>query len=104
MPSARSSDSAPVEIASTGTVALSPSFITEPCPNCFSIWLTAAVSAASLAWASFSAAFRSAFFASAIFVITFLHGQQIQLRKSDVLGPFALQKGPVEGDPGGAEW
>ena len=36
---------APVEIASTFIDLYSPSFITEPFPNCFSIWLIAASNA-----------------------------------------------------------
>src|SRR5689334_8185191 len=46
-PSARSTDSAPVGIAATLTAKRSsPSRISEPWPNSFSIWLTAALSAA----------------------------------------------------------
>src|ERR1700744_3895452 len=45
MPSAMSSAIAPVEIESIPHVRLSPIFIPEPLPNCFSIWLSAASSA-----------------------------------------------------------
>ena len=41
MPSARSSASAPVGIASTPTWPRSPNFMIEPLPNCLSIWLSA---------------------------------------------------------------
>jgi hypothetical protein len=36
-----SSEIEPVEIASTFSVAVEPSFIIDPFPNCFSIWLIA---------------------------------------------------------------
>src|SRR5688572_20372378 len=58
-PSAMSSESAPVETASTGIDALSPSFMTEPAPNSRSIWVIAALSAASFALASVWLAFAS---------------------------------------------
>src|ERR1700742_2668180 len=46
MPSAMSSPSEPVETASTSYVdAASPRRITEPLPNCFSIWPSAALRA-----------------------------------------------------------
>src|SRR5688572_1141752 len=46
MPSATSSPSEPVETTSTSLLAgCSPRRITEPFPNCFSIWLSAAESA-----------------------------------------------------------
>src|SRR5918994_4157531 len=38
MPRARSSESAPVGTASMAMVPFSPIFMTEPLPNCFSIW------------------------------------------------------------------
>ncbi len=41
MPSARSRARAPVEIDSIAMVPFSPIFMTEPLPNCFSIWLRA---------------------------------------------------------------
>ena len=44
-PSARSSPRLPVEMASTCSAALSPSFMMAPLPNCFSIWASAVVSA-----------------------------------------------------------
>ena len=66
-------------IASTWIALSSPSRITEPWPNSRSIWVTAACSAASLAFASLSAPFLEAleergvvFFSSAMFIITFL--------------------------------
>jgi len=40
-----SSISEPVGMASTGSTTRSPMRITEPLPNCFSIWLSAADSA-----------------------------------------------------------
>ena len=40
-PRARSRPRLPVEMASTCMEALSPSFITAPLPNCFSIWARA---------------------------------------------------------------
>jgi len=52
MPSARSSARAPVGIASTLTVPLSPRRISEPSPNSLRMPLTAFSSAASLAFAS----------------------------------------------------
>src|SRR3954451_6200354 len=52
MPSARSSDRAPVGIASTFTRAPgSPIFITAPLPNCRSIWVRAPWRAVSFAFA-----------------------------------------------------
>ena len=48
-PSARSRPMLPVEMASTCMAALSPSFITAPLPNCFSIWASAVASASFLA-------------------------------------------------------
>ena len=45
MPRARSRARAPVEIASTAIVPFSPIFMTEPLPNCFSIWPSAISSA-----------------------------------------------------------
>src|SRR5258708_38809259 len=42
MPSARSRASAPVETASMSICGRSPIFMTEPFPNCSSIWLIAA--------------------------------------------------------------
>ena len=45
IPSATSNDSAPVGIASTFTVALSPSFIIEPFPKSFSIFSIASFNA-----------------------------------------------------------
>src|SRR3954452_19850693 len=54
-PSARSSDSAPVGIASTRTIASSsPMRMIEPLPNWRSIWESAPFSAASRAFAAFS--------------------------------------------------
>ena len=47
IPSARSSASAPVGIASIPTWPRSPSFMIEPLPNCLSIWLSAISSALS---------------------------------------------------------
>ncbi len=44
-PSARSSESAPVEIPSTSMCDPSPSFMIAPAPNVFSIWLIALFSA-----------------------------------------------------------
>src|SRR3984957_2753972 len=55
MPSAKSSDSAPVGIASTRTCApSSPMRMTEPLPNSRSIWPSAPCRAASRAFAAFS--------------------------------------------------
>src|SRR5262245_56039082 len=48
-PSARSSDSAPVEIPSTSRWLPSPSFMIAPAPNAFSIWLIVLFSAFSSA-------------------------------------------------------
>ncbi|MNN44342.1 hypothetical protein D3C81_1586280 [compost metagenome] len=45
MPSAISSIREPVGIASTGSTTRSPMRITEPLPNCFSIWPRAAARA-----------------------------------------------------------
>ncbi|KAG1322518.1 hypothetical protein G6F61_015189 [Rhizopus arrhizus] len=45
MPSAMSSISEPVGMASTGSTTRSPMRITEPLPNCFSIWPRAAARA-----------------------------------------------------------
>ena len=45
MPSARSSESEPVETAPTETAARSFIFMTEPLPNCRSIWPSATSSA-----------------------------------------------------------
>src|SRR5690606_37665776 len=45
MPSAMSSSSEPVPITSAGSTLPSPMRITEPLPNCFSIWPSAAESA-----------------------------------------------------------
>ncbi len=45
MPSAMSSDSAPVGMDSTSIEDFSPIFMTEPLPYCFSIWLSAISSA-----------------------------------------------------------
>src|SRR5262249_41643566 len=42
MPSATSSPSEPEEIASISILSLLPSFMTEPLPNCRSIWESAA--------------------------------------------------------------
>src|SRR4051794_10662808 len=54
-PSARSSDSAPVEMASTRTLASSsPMRMIEPLPNWRSIWESAPFRAASRAFAAFS--------------------------------------------------
>ena len=41
MPRATSSDSAPVGMDSMFMAVFSPIFMTEPWPNCFSIWLSA---------------------------------------------------------------
>ena len=41
MPKAMSRPRLPVEMCSTFMVVASPSFITLPLPNCFSIWLMA---------------------------------------------------------------
>src|SRR6476469_6491435 len=54
MPSARSSATAPVGIASTGSLLSAPSRISEPTPKSRSIWVTAASRAASFALASFA--------------------------------------------------
>ena len=45
MPSARSRESAPVGMDSMFMLRLSPMRMTEPLPNCFSIWPSAASSA-----------------------------------------------------------
>ena len=47
MPSARSRESAPVGMDSMFIPMLSPMRMTEPLPNCFSIWPSAASSALS---------------------------------------------------------
>ena len=44
-PSAISRPKLPVEMASTCMAVLSPSFMTAPLPNCFSIWASAVASA-----------------------------------------------------------
>src|ERR671934_2685719 len=122
-PSARSSESAPVGIASTWTALSSPSRITEPWPNWRSIWVTAACSAASFAFASLAAAApplesleeRGVIFFSSAILITFLSparrtahsipqtGQQFQAGQGHVLGARRPQERAVEGHPNGAE-
>ena len=68
IPSARSSASAPVGIASTLTVPLSPKRISEPSPKSRSICVTAASSAASFALASLAEASFKFTFLSAIWI------------------------------------
>ena len=57
IPNAISKLKAPVGIASISIALNSPSFITEPFPNCFSIWLIAASKA--FFFSTFSAIFCS---------------------------------------------
>src|SRR5215211_3863749 len=99
-PRARSSDRAPVGIASTSTAVLSPSFITEPWPNSRSIWVTAALSAASLAFASFAFSFASRRgFRSAISsaCLSAAGDRQLHVGHRHVLRTRRPEQGTVEG-------
>src|SRR5688572_3745537 len=105
MPSARSSESAPVEIASIGIALWSPRRISEPAPNWRSIWVTAASRAASLALASLAPASISAFLGSAISSITSsaaVRGQ-LKLCQRGVLRTLRPDFRTVESDPDATE-
>src|SRR3954453_13433531 len=102
-PSARSRESAPVGIASISIASWSPRRMSEPWPNWRSIWVFAAWSAASFAFASFSAAlsaaFKFAFFSCAISSSPFFCERQIQLGESDVFSAGRPQIRAVERQP-----
>ena len=106
MPSARSSARAPVGIASTLTVPLSPSRISEPSPNSFLMPLTALSSAASLAFASFAETSFKPFkpfmpvLLSAISITSLPPWSgQLDLGQRDVSRTRRLEFRTVEGDP-----
>src|SRR5436190_16478632 len=88
----------------------SPSFITEPWPNCFSIWITAASSAAARAFVSFGSVERSGVgvFVSVISSSLLLRpariaGRQIEAREGYVLGPLRAENRTVESEPDASE-
>src|SRR3954454_16741583 len=99
-PSARSRESAPVGIASISIASWSPRRMSDPWPNWRSIWVFAAWSAASFAFASLSAAlsaaFKFAFFSCVISSSPFFCEREIQLGESDVFGAGRPQIRAVE--------
>src|SRR5215218_2940007 len=96
MPSARSSARAPVGIASTLTVPLSPRRISEPSPNSLRMPVTALSRAASLAFASLAeTSFK--FLLSAISITSLLPwSEQLDLGQRDVSRTRRLEFRTVE--------
>src|SRR5260221_9217871 len=98
MPSARSSDRAPVGIAGILIVASAPRRIRAPWPKSRSIWVTAAASAASLALASLAeASFRAAFLSAISSTSLPPVCGQLDLRQRGVLRTLRLELRTVEG-------
>ncbi len=97
MPSARSSASAPVGIASTCTVPSAPRRISAPWPKSRSIWVTAASSAASFALASLAeASFKVTFLSAISFTSLPPVFGQLDLRQRGVLRTLRLEFRTVE--------
>src|SRR6476469_2498217 len=101
MPSARSSATAPVGIASTGSLLSAPSRISEPAPKSRSIWVTAASSASSFALASFADTSFKGVFLSGISSFTSLPpvSGQLDLRQRGVSRTLRLEYRTVERHP-----
>src|SRR5260221_3425737 len=98
MPSARSSDRARVGIAGILIVASAPRRIRPPWPKSRSIWVTAAASAASLALASLAeASFRAAFLSAISSTSLPPVCGQLDLRQRGVLRTLRLELRTVEG-------
>src|SRR5215218_3242746 len=99
MPSARSSASDPVGIASTLTVPLSPSRIREPSPNSFLIPLTAFSSAASFAFASLAETSFKVVFLSANSITSLLPHPAATPRLGHAPGDFPRRTRDDRGPP-----